>query len=466
MAGANYWSVPQGMYIHHFIMFFSRRGGGVFGSSIASLRGFSILCGVCSIPLMYVTARDAFRLGNSPRSRLVFERSGALVSAVLMTFHADQIGASRTARMYSLGVLLALASTWVMLWALRAERRQLWYWVAYGVAAALFCLTHYFAVFAAIGQGAFVVLEIARGRWTRRRPWVLSASAGYVTAVCVCLALLGPWLPVVATQVRLVRHDYWIPPLSLQAIDEALFWWTTGIPAAPTPLEACFVWVLLAAILTFSLWGLRASGLLFALQAAVPWVLCVALSAGGGRSVLQERYLIFSQLGLFGTLAVVAGRREGLPFRAGISSMLCFLTFCGTFQQVLRFPVQPSQARCAIQFVAQRAQDGDVVIASSYRTVNQLRYYASEARLARVRICCFGSPGATKGHVMHVASLQHSDMVSPSDSLDLQRAWFVFDCDEEIPFVPSGMRKVEERRFAGRTDGRWVAALYVGGGSP
>jgi hypothetical protein len=369
--------------------------------------------------------------------------------------------------MYRLGVFLGLASSWMTLRALRSERRQRGWWIVYGLTSAVFCLTHYFAAFAVFAQGLFILVEVARLWCTGARRRALSVMLGSSTAIALCAALALPWMPVVANQVRSVRQGYWIPPLTRQALDDALFCWTTGVPDPPTLPETWVVRVLLAATFAGALWRLRPGGLLFALQAAVPWFLCLGLCATGGQSLFQERYLIFSQVGLFGMLAVVMGRRGWLPVRVGLICVVYSLTLCGTFEHVLRFPVEPSRAACAIGFVAQHAQAGDTVIASSYRTLNRLRYYASEARLDHVRICCLGSLPTRKGHVVHAASLNDGDFVSlaEADRPNLRRAWFVFDPGEELPFVPSGLRQADAYRFEGRTDSVWVAALYVGEGN-
>lgn len=435
------------------------------GSSIVWLRHFSIVWGVASAALMYFTVGEAVRQGRVGSSRTL-ERVAGLLGAALVTFHADQIVASRTARMYSLGVFLAVASSWVLLRALRGDRGRYWWWLVYGVIGGLFSLTHYFAVFTLFAQGLFVFVEVARSWWGARRRQAVSRIVGYLIGVSLCFGLYAPWVPVMAGQVRSVWQDYWIPPLSRQAMDEAIFCWSTGIQGIPMLLERWVVWILLAASFSTTVWQLHTGGLLFALQAAVPWLLCLGVSFGGGQSVLQERYLIFSQIGLFGMVSIGVGHRAWQPVGVGVIWVLCSMTLCGTFEEVLRFPVGPPQAARAIKFVAQHAEGGDMVIASSYRTLNRLRYYASEARLDQVRICCLGSPDTTKGHIVHVASLEHDDMISPADAVYSQRAWFVFDRDEQLPSVPAGMEKAQARTFAGRSDGTWVVALYVREGWP
>ena len=82
---------------------------------------------------------------------------GALFSALLMAVHPSQVNYSRVERMYSLGVLLAGLSAWLLLRALRASRRQRCWWAAYGVAVAALCYTHTYALLTVFAQATVIV---------------------------------------------------------------------------------------------------------------------------------------------------------------------------------------------------------------------------------------------------------------------------------------------------------------------
>lgn len=114
------------------------------GSSPAALRGFSVLFGVLCIPMMYLVCLESFTgASKPPETSSRMSHLGALFSAFLVAVHVTQVVPGRTARMYSLGVFLAGLTGWLLLRALRATRRQAWWWTGYGVAVAAFCYTHY-----------------------------------------------------------------------------------------------------------------------------------------------------------------------------------------------------------------------------------------------------------------------------------------------------------------------------------
>jgi len=68
-----------------------------------------------------------------------------------------------------------------------------------------------------------------------------------------------------------------------------------------------------------------------------------------------------------------------------------------------------------------------VIIASSYRMVNQVAYYASEAGLAAAKVMALHVPQGRVGHVTHLASLR-ADHILPEEDLQASQydqIWYV-----------------------------------------
>jgi len=127
------------------------------GDSPAALRGLSLIFGLATVGLAYLLYVEVDRYAGTSTGR-----AGALAAALLVALHADQVEHSRHVRMYGLGVLLAALTAWLLLRALRSERRAASWWAAYAVAAAALCYTHYYGAFTIASQLAAAGLFLAQ----------------------------------------------------------------------------------------------------------------------------------------------------------------------------------------------------------------------------------------------------------------------------------------------------------------
>jgi uncharacterized membrane protein len=201
----------------------------VWGASPEALRALSALCGVFLIVATYALVVETARWGNafihvgrhaehwqsSPRrvpsnqwhtnaghwqSQWHTSASiGGLCAALLAAMHSFQLEPSRTARMYSLGALLAVVTAWLLLRALGAQRRPMKWWFAYALAAVLFLYTHHFAAFTLAAQGVFALWCA----FSPRAKLVVDQRAtrrGALLAAAVALVLYSPWLPAALAQ--------------------------------------------------------------------------------------------------------------------------------------------------------------------------------------------------------------------------------------------------------------------------
>jgi 4-amino-4-deoxy-L-arabinose transferase-like glycosyltransferase len=135
------------------------------GDSEYVLRFLSVMLGVVTVPLLYVTGRRLF----SPAT--------GVLAAVLGTFAPLLIWYSQEARMYTALVVLSLASVYTLLRAIElsathAVRR----WLAWMLVTTAALYTHFTAFFLLPFEGLLILTAL----WRHHRRWVLIAAGGLI----------------------------------------------------------------------------------------------------------------------------------------------------------------------------------------------------------------------------------------------------------------------------------------------
>jgi hypothetical protein len=374
----------------------------VAGDAPAALRGLSMLLGLAAVALAYLLYVEVDRHagGGGPEAG----RRGAVVAAFLVAVHADQVAHSRHVRMYSMGVALAGLTAWLMLRALRSERRTAAWWTAYAVSAAALCYTHYYGAFTVAAQViAAAVFLGARWHDTRTRPREVFAL---IAAALAAAALFAPWLSVLHRQAARVSGDYWIREAGSDGVAEALVLWLTGLERIP-PWPA----VTIAAFALAGLWTLARGdrGQRFlVVQAALPWVGAAGLSWASGRTLFLERYMVFSQLTLLVLLARAFAGLRPWPRRAvaaGLGSLLAL----GLAEEVGARPVTPPSAQEGARLLVRSVAASDLVLANAPRDFNVVRYYLNREGGGHIEMKCPAHRAV--GHLSQVSSITSDEIV-------------------------------------------------------
>ncbi len=372
----------------------------LLGDSAVALRGLSVFFALASILVLFALCREA-RVGVS----------GAFFAALLFALHlapADE--PSRNARMYSQGVFLAGLTSWLLLRALRSNRALDGWWLGYGLAVAAFCYTHYYAFFTVAAQTLFVVGDLAARAFKRSVASVRPSLLGFLLAGGLAFLLFIPWLPVWWKQTMDVKQGFWIQPVTYDHAKRVFFTWSSGLAYGDAVDLYCWSLLLLGCILWVATRRDRA-GLFFLLQASLPWLLSLALSAWSGRPIFHERYLFFAQFALFAFWGIVWNRLPGWIPRLGFGCFLVALTGSGMWTAREPWPTHPPAVADAAAFLRDRYRDGDVIWTSSPSELNRLRYYAAQAGLpATIPVRCFVSPFQPPGHIVHLGSLRGEDI--------------------------------------------------------
>lgn len=144
------------------------------GTSEYALRSLSALLSVLVVALVYRVALR-LRLGVVP----------AVLAALLTAVHPYQVWLGQDAKnMYQLSLIGVLIAT-LQLPGLLAGRRRAW--IIYVLGSAFAMLSHYYAIFGLVAQGAYVLL--APVRWPARGRWIMAGVS--------VVALVLPWALVV-----------------------------------------------------------------------------------------------------------------------------------------------------------------------------------------------------------------------------------------------------------------------------
>jgi len=164
----------------------------LFGDSERSARMLSAIFGILSLLLIY-------RL-----TELLFDRQTALISTLFLAFSHFNIEFSQETRMYSLLVMLALASVYFFLKLFEGRSSRIL--VAYLASSILLMHTHVYGLFIIAAENIFFLTLYFSSRELFKKVfkrWLLSET--------VLFLLFLPWLTVLARQVLRVRKGFWIP---------------------------------------------------------------------------------------------------------------------------------------------------------------------------------------------------------------------------------------------------------------
>ncbi|HVE68849.1 MAG TPA: glycosyltransferase family 39 protein, partial [Solirubrobacteraceae bacterium] len=292
----------------------------VFGEGEAGLRSLSALAGTLTVPVAWAAARE------------VTSRRGALAAAALVAVNPMLVWYSQEARAYALLALLGGVSLWLCLRARRSGSAGAL--VAWGVAAALTLLTHYFGIFVVAAEAALLAGAF------RRRPASLLAVVPLLAATGAALRALGSaqgdgdrtsWIATIPLddRVRDVARELFSASTDLIAVN-------AGRPGAAAGIVG---WVAVLAALALGAVALsredaRRAGPVAAVAAAGILVPLALALAGDARDYFLDRNLLAAAVPLAVALGALAGtgsepgagglrRRIAPRLAAGLVAVAC-----------------------------------------------------------------------------------------------------------------------------------------------
>jgi mannosyltransferase len=371
-----------------------------FGTSVDALRSLSVIFGVGSIWAGYLVAKIAFH--HTPL---------ALSAALLLAVNPFQVAYAGEARMYTMGVFLALMGLYFLLRVLGSARHHesilsntlSYFGLVFFMSAAIY--THYYLLFTVtLFLLAGLVFKISHLRFR------LHVYLPYLTGATLVGLSYVPWIPSFLYQITEVQSGFWIRNIHWMSIPGSFWNMLLGIPMSVQNLGSesllpyasihTYVgqsllenWhgteVLLGFILLLSLFLIffafrrgGTAGKLLALGTMAPFMggLGYALYAhltGSTTSIYFDRYFIFAS-GIF--MVLIAWVCFSVRYRF-LTYVLLFL-YAGSalyglsiYREVLHPSASPGM-RAAIEHVAKHPHV-PVVIASPLQYANAM-YYAKE----------------------------------------------------------------------------------------
>lgn len=396
----------------------------LFFSSLLSLRLFSV-----------AWAAGSFIVGYLLMLEVAQSRSASLLAAALLALSGWQIQYAGEARMYTLGITLALLAAWLLLKAVRTGRLVLW--VAYAGTAAAFAYVHYFAVFTLLAHGLFVIgwlIARTRGRpgeiLLQPRTWQALLSAGLV------VLLYLPWLPQALEQNTRVQGGYWVPPLNVGSVPATFYRMLVptaaalphrGLAALLSVLPFLFALIAATIVVRAKTHPGRDGRWLLVLCAFLPFVGAVAVSLLG-RSLYQDRFLAFAHPFIVLFIAQAASMIKARGLRASVAAVLIIGFFFAAvrYSQELDIKSRPG-ARAAAQHIVEHRAPDEPVLASSPFIFFPLDFYFTEAH-AVPRTVKLHTAGAPLLHFAGAPILTPED-ASPPDFLETTAATSLWVAD-------------------------------------
>jgi 4-amino-4-deoxy-L-arabinose transferase-like glycosyltransferase len=413
---------------------------GVFGDSVIALRTLSIGFEVAAVWLSYVLVRS-LRGG----------RTFALTAALFLAVNPFQIHYSREVRMYAMGVFLVLLTSLLLARAL--IRRELRWWISYGLAVAASILTHYFLAFSVLAQGVVAATVAVRAALHGDRRML----AHGLVAAGVAGAVFLPWVPACLEQQRHLRSDTtWLADPTLERVLRIPWVLVLGgsDPAwMPGPYLVAAV-LGLAAVLAVVVWRGRSwEYWLIVAQAILPIAAGLGLAAAG--TMPMDRYFVFASAFWSIMMAAVASRLSARWLRFAATGAVVIVSL-GAFAinlnaaglLSLRRPAQrPGMAGAAAHVNRHADARQDAVVVAHSLIYLPFKYYNRTG----IRPWLYGKvPLDQFAYYSGAPLLRPDEMIYDLESLaSARRVWYLWtDGFYQTRFpVPATWRWVERHEF-------------------
>ena len=394
----------------------------LFGASVVAARLLSVGCGCLSVVATYLLLIEFNRTEDSLNKGESSCSWSPILATVFVALSPTQVSWSMQVRMYSLGTLLAITSSWLLLRALRRPANQMVWWGWYTLTAMAMAYTHYCLLFTMAAQWLFAAGYIfSRGGHAGWRT-MLDNALPLLLSACVVSLAWQPWLPDFLAQRSRVIASFWSGPFDWETVGRAfhqtLLWprWGRVSPQLGLVLlEASFV------LLMILLLGQRPSDVYVALVAGLP-VVAVLAHSHWSRNIIDARYLVFAQPFLLIAIAKLLVRIPQRAIRFGSVAIVVLgsLVIAATHYRHREEKAMLPGLRAAIHGFEQAASPGDLLLVSNPMLYQcTLTYTADRNRVATLS----RAQGREFPFYFGTAVLDPDDYQSWDDATAAKRQW-------------------------------------------
>lgn len=330
----------------------------IFGYNIISIRGFSVVCGIATVVIVYFLMRKLF---NEPTARLA-----GLFTALgpFLVRYSDE------ARMYAFVALLVTAATYALVTALeRANQRKVAWWLSYALLILAALYTQYYTL--------FIVPIHALYAWWKfgSLKTVLTNAYWWMAHGFIILGFL-PWVPSIIAQTSRVQSGYWIPPLTHETVPN------TFAQFMIYEAKYDYIWEisllgLFALLVGFVFWKQttkRAELFLLVGWLVLPIVAVVLLSLK--QPVYHDRYFTYGAVAFFILLAVVVTNLRSLRYGKIIAPLTGLLLVSTMLYGYVNVAAQFGHRMSVIgEYVTTHVKPSDAVVSAELYTYFDFTFY-------------------------------------------------------------------------------------------
>ena len=398
----------------------------IFGSSIVSLRGLSVVLGVMTIVVLYLLMRR------------LFSEKVAKLTGIFAAFGPFLIRYSDEVRMYALAALLAVLATYLLVIAIsKTTKQRYWWWGGYALIIALGLYTQYFFIFII---PAHIIYTLAIHKWQIKR---LLADKGWWLGNLLAAGMFLPWLPVMLAQTSRVQQGFWIPPVNLGSIPNTI----SNFMTYDNTIAILFGYCLLVAIVIVPLiFALKSKKYLESTLLLVGWlilpIIFVALLSLG-RPVYIDRYFTYSAPAFYALIALTISSIRTKKWK-WIQPTLIVLTLATfTIGLVNVAAAATHQMNRVVNVVNREFRPGDTIVSAELYTFFDFSYYNQTG--AEVKLLS-SKPFGKYGEMSLLYDKPHLRVASLSD-INSERVWLVGKTGEHSYFseeIPANWRLISQ----------------------
>ena len=342
------------------------------GNYELTARLMSVLFGVLTVYATYLFSRDAVLIQSASKEQA---RMTGLVAAFFVSVTSAQVHWAQEIRMYSLGAMLAIFSSWTLLRAVQCEGYK--WWFGYIVTSAAFLLTHNYALFTVASQWLFCFVFY----WRAHQPTTIRQQIHAISRLCwsiLAITLIyAPWGPVLWRQYLQVKHGYWLPALNVWTVPNCFYslFFPTMPGQTPDHFKSILVTFFITSLIFYLIKRAGTGMLLTAFMIAGPITITIVLSLVA-TSIVYDRYFLFTQIFIICGVSFILTSlkyRSAIVFSTIIISVnLLFLHWIFTDSYSV---TNRTGTRGASRYILRQIKKGDQVIVLDSYLFPAVKYY-------------------------------------------------------------------------------------------